>query len=63
MSKKTLTVAKRLPPEQGTWTEYQANKSLTHCDDCGAVLWIAPDGKSLYCDALAPEHKRKEQTS
>lgn len=50
---KVLTIAKRT--ERG-WTDYQPNKSKTNCDDCGARLYVAPDGKTLYCDNVNGAH-------
>lgn len=54
MKTKVLTIAKRLP---GGWTPYQPNESKETCDDCGAALWVAPDGKTLYCDKISTKHK------
>jgi len=45
----SIKIAKRLKSD---WTDYQENKSVSNCDDCGARLWVAPDGKSLYCNAI-----------
>lgn len=58
MRKKALTIAKRLI--EGGWTEYQPNQSREVCDDCGAPLWVAPDGKSLYCNTASDKHTAKE---
>lgn len=55
---KTLTIAKRL---KNGWTEPQENKSQDWCDDCTQILWVAPDGKTLYCDNLSSKHKEKKQ--
>ena len=44
-----IKIARRL--ENG-WTEYLPNEQDYNCDWCGAKLWVAPDGKSLYCDAV-----------
>ena len=51
-----VKVAKRI---RRGWTEYQTNKQKYNCDDCGARLWVAPDGKSLYCNFATPKHERK----
>lgn len=56
MKKKIFTIAKRLVG--GGWTEYQPNKSRDNCDDCGAALWVAPDGKSVYCNAASDKHNK-----
>lgn len=32
------------------WTAYQLNKNKMFCDDCKSRLYIAPDGKTKYCD-------------
>lgn len=50
---KALKIAKRIA---GGWTDRQPNKQEFNCDDCGAALWVAPDGKSIYCDNLSNEH-------
>lgn len=42
-----MNIAKRLT---NGWTERQVNKSKSHCDDCESILWVAPDGKSIYCN-------------
>lgn len=41
------------------WTPYRDNKSHTHCDDCGERLYVAPDGKTLYCDKNTTKHLLK----
>jgi len=51
-------VAKRLT---NGWTEYQRNNNKNTCDDCGAKLWVAPDGKSLYCDNQSELHEEGEK--
>lgn len=55
MTRRLLTIAKRLPG--GGWTKYQPNKQPEHCDDCGARLYVAPDGRTLYCDQATTKHK------
>lgn len=37
------------------WTDRVINKAKYNCDDCGARLWVAPDGKTLYCNAVHKE--------
>ena len=32
------------------WIAKQENRSKTHCDICGEKLWVAPDGKTVYCN-------------
>lgn len=51
-----MTIAKRL---KNGWTNYQTNKSKEVCDDCKAQLYVAPDGKTLYCDNISDKHKDK----
>ena len=35
----------------GKWSKTKhENKKKYHCDMCGEKLWVAPDGKSIYCD-------------
>lgn len=41
------------------WTPYQPNTDKLKCDDCQARLYIAPDGKTLYCDNISDKHKEK----
>lgn len=53
MAGKVFKIAKRV---QGGWTERQVNLSRDNCDDCGAQLWVAPDGQTIYCNDAAPEH-------
>jgi len=48
-----MKIAKRII---NGWTEYQLNKSKYSCDDCKAQLYIAPDGKTLYCDNISKQH-------
>lgn len=48
-----LTIARRVP---NGWTPYEPNQSKDTCDWCNARLYVAPDGKTLYCDAM--HHKR-----
>ncbi len=43
-----MKIAKRL---KHGWTPTMQNKSKTHCDDCGARLWIAPHN-GIYCNAV-----------
>lgn len=45
------------------WTERQANKQKYNCDDCGAQLYVAPDGKTVYCDKLSEKHKEANHGS
>lgn len=52
-----MTISKRLV---NGWTEQQVNNQKYVCDDCGAKLWVAPDGKTIYCNETATEHKAKE---
>ena len=33
------------------WEYGVENKQKYNCDACGAQLWVAPDGKTKYCDA------------
>lgn len=49
-----MKIAKRLP---NGWTPYQINKNKYICDDCQARLYIAPDGKTPYCDNISDKHK------
>jgi len=49
-----IKIAKRL---KNGWTERVANKQKYNCDDCGSKLWVAPDGKTIYCNEV---HKLKE---
>lgn len=44
-----MKIAKRL---KNGWTKRVPNKQKYNCDDCGSQLWVAPDGKSVYCDAV-----------
>ena len=35
----------------GKWADKpKENKNHLFCDMCGAKLWVAPDGKTIYCD-------------
>lgn len=35
----------------GKWAKKpHNNQSKTHCDLCGAKLWVAPDGATIYCN-------------
>lgn len=54
---KQLTIAKRL---KNGWTSYQPNDQKYVCDDCGERLYIAPDGKTPYCDNISTKHKEKK---
>lgn len=47
-----MKIVKRLPHG---WLSHQTNKQKYNCDDCGAKLWIAPDGKTLYCNNVHKE--------
>lgn len=49
-----MKIAKRLP---AGWTDRQPNKQKYICDDCQSKLWVAPDGKTVYCDNLSDKHK------
>ena len=49
-----MTIAKRL---KTVWTNYQPNVKKYHCDDCDAQLYVAPDGKTKYCDKISTKHK------
>lgn len=49
-----MTIAKRT---KTGWTPHQPNKEKYHCDDCGARLYVAPDGKTKYCDKVSTNHK------
>ena len=40
------------------WTDFQPNKSKTHCDVCGDKLWINP-GNEKYCNGNWKECKPK----
>lgn len=51
-----MKIAKRLV---NGWSDYQPNKQKYHCDDCGAGLYVAPDGKTKYCDNLSDKHGDK----
>lgn len=44
-----MKIAKRT---KAGWTAYVPNKQKYNCDECGAQLWVAPDGKSKYCDKV-----------
>lgn len=44
-----LTIARRI---NGGWTNYLPQKNDTHCDWCKNRLYVAPDGKTLYCNHL-----------
>lgn len=39
------------------WKKRQ-NKSKYICDICGDKLWIAPDGKTIYCNGNWIECKK-----
>lgn len=39
----------------GNWTMTKQD-SRTHCNRCGARLWIAPSG-AKYCNAVSEKHK------
>lgn len=49
-----MKIAKRI---KDGWTSRQVNQQKYNCDDCGAGLWAAPDGKSIYCNELSDKHK------
>ena len=35
----------------GKWSDKQYdNKDKEKCDMCGSRLYVAPDGKTIYCD-------------
>lgn len=51
-------IAKRI---QGGWTNSQPNTDKLNCDDCGARLWVAPDGKTLYCDNASDKHTYSDE--
>ena len=44
-----MNISKRLATG---WSDKQANKNKYNCDECSAALWVAPDGKTLYCNAV-----------
>ena len=50
-----MKISKRL---KNGWTERQTNKQKYICDDCGNRLWVAPDGKTIYCNNLSKAHKK-----
>lgn len=50
---KYIKIAKRV---KGGWTERQSNKQKYVCDDCGKQLFVAPDGKTVYCDNESELH-------
>lgn len=43
--------------KDGNWKTVE-NKNERYCDRCGGRLWIAPDGKTIYCYCL-PIQKMK----
>ena len=43
------------------WVEGE-NKRKHHCDICGKKLWVAPDGKTVYCycnEEMSKEEKNE----
>lgn len=55
-----MKIAKRI---EGGWTNYQVNHNKYNCDDCGSRLYVAPDGKTKYCDNLSDKHLTEQQIS
>lgn len=43
------------------WTAYQLNKNKMFCDDCKSRLYIAPDGKTKYCDKISIKHNQRSK--
>lgn len=43
------TIALRIA---GGWKNGVQNKDPLNCDIDGARLWVAPDGKTLYCNQV-----------
>lgn len=44
--KRNYTINKR---SKNGWVKVVNNQKYV-CDKCGAKLWVAPDGKTIYCN-------------
>jgi hypothetical protein len=44
---------------KGGWVRNQKNNQKYTCDICGEKLWVAPDGKTVYCNTEADQCTQK----
>ena len=40
------------------WSNREKNKSKSHCDKCGQVLWVNPGG-GVYCNGADNENGKE----